>query len=199
MQKPHQRAAEVAREIEERAALIYRTAAEVMKRGPDRVLVSSDCAVSPKSALMQYRIRPDVVFIRDDGWTLGAPAGLADKAFKLWAGSYVAFMIRPEEKPRPITEFHLGALADKTILGAAWDQPLPPEDWEANRTVCIVHPDRVAVGLLNVPCAPNGHVPICAECRDNQGDEAVMKRIFEAYRAGHSKQIKTYKQVNPGS
>lgn len=61
--------------------------------GPDRVLYSKNGeATSPKIAAKRYRITPDVVFIRNDGWTLGAPAYFEDVARTLWANDWIAWL-----------------------------------------------------------------------------------------------------------
>lgn len=36
-----------------------------------------------------HGIEPDVIYQRDDGWTLGAPAHLEDVARKMWEDSWV--------------------------------------------------------------------------------------------------------------
>lgn len=54
---------------------------------PSRVLISEEGeAVSPYRTSEQL----DVIFVRDDGWSLGAPAVLEHAARSLWAGRWVA-------------------------------------------------------------------------------------------------------------
>lgn len=48
----------------------------------------------------------------------------------------------------------------------------------------------------NLPCAPGGKVYFCDTCAS--GLDAT-KRVFDAYRASHSKHITAFKQVNPNS
>lgn len=51
----------------------------------ERVLVSREgVAVSPKRARELYRISPHVVYVRSDGWTLGAPHELEETARCMW-------------------------------------------------------------------------------------------------------------------
>lgn len=125
---------------------------------------------------MEFGIIPDVIFIRNDGWSLGAPKRTAEAAFKLWAGHYVAYLLRPEHTPRPISEYGL----------------------EFKGKFCIAHPGVPAVDYFRIPCAPGGRVFVCAACNDKE-DPAVLKRVFEAYQCGHGKEISTFKQENPGS
>jgi hypothetical protein len=51
----------------------------IRKHGPNRVVVDENgYAVSPKRAKRDYgRTKLDVIFIRSDGWSLGASADLA--------------------------------------------------------------------------------------------------------------------------
>lgn len=58
--------------------------------GPCRVIVSAEAyAVGPERALRQFGIQPDVIFIRSDGWTLGAPAQWRDIAERIWDTDWV--------------------------------------------------------------------------------------------------------------
>ena len=51
-------------------------AKDIMEHGPQRVMISVDEAVSSRRAREDYGINPDVIFIRNDGWSLGAPTRL---------------------------------------------------------------------------------------------------------------------------
>lgn len=77
----------------------------IMVHGPSRVMIDPDEAVPPARAREQYGIIPDVIFIRDDGWSLGAPKGLEGAAFKQWSDSWVAFLRRPATTAKPITDY----------------------------------------------------------------------------------------------
>lgn len=69
---------------------IDQVAAAVLAGGPTRVLINADgYAVDAKRA-MEKRVQVVVVFIRNDGWTLGAPEVLADYAYILWEQAWVA-------------------------------------------------------------------------------------------------------------
>jgi hypothetical protein len=62
----------------------------VRRVGPTRVVVARDgCATTPALALQDYGIVPEVVYVRGDGWTLGAPRQFARVAWRLWAESWV--------------------------------------------------------------------------------------------------------------
>lgn len=65
----------------------------IKKRGPDRVVVDAGgTAVTPNRALMEYGLVPDMVFIRSDGWSLGAPSQFRQVAFKMWDDEWVSFL-----------------------------------------------------------------------------------------------------------
>lgn len=69
--------------------------------GPDRVLVSGDgTAVTSLEARVRHGVVPDVILLRDDGWTLGVPAWLLSEALRMWDGQWVGYWERPS------TEFH---------------------------------------------------------------------------------------------
>lgn len=73
----------------------------VMQRGPNRVMISLDEAVPPRRAREDHGINPDVIFIRGDGWSLGAPAHLETAAERQWADAWVAYIRKPETTARP--------------------------------------------------------------------------------------------------
>lgn len=62
------------------------------RKGPTRVVVSADGnAVPPNIALSKYLLVPDVIFVRKDGWTLGAPTQFAKLAFEMWSGEWIEY------------------------------------------------------------------------------------------------------------
>ncbi len=61
-----------------------------------RVIVDVDgTAVSPNIAKHQYAIFPEIVFLRNDGWSLGAPEAFEMIAFDLWREDWTHFTRRP--------------------------------------------------------------------------------------------------------
>lgn len=56
---------------------------------PRRVIVDEQyTGASPRHAAA-LGVFPDVIFVRRDGWTLGAPSRLATKAWNVWIGHWV--------------------------------------------------------------------------------------------------------------
>lgn len=61
--------------------------------GPDRVVFSGDGeATTPKRAREEYNVIPTVIFIRKDGWSLGAPEEFRRVAHDLWGDEWVMVM-----------------------------------------------------------------------------------------------------------
>lgn len=56
---------------------------------PVRVMIEADHAVNPQRA-KAAGIVPDYLFVRDDGWVLGAPISLRVEARETWRGHWVA-------------------------------------------------------------------------------------------------------------
>jgi hypothetical protein len=75
----------------------------------DRVLVSSKGDFDGVPLLVaseQYRIWPDIIFLRKDGWKLGAKVGdSADEAFRMWREDWEGFFI-VDKDGRPKGRFH---------------------------------------------------------------------------------------------
>jgi len=66
---------------------------KLFERGPDRVVISEKgLATSARLAEQDHGVTPDIVFIRDDGWTLGASKHFAKVAHALWADHWVALV-----------------------------------------------------------------------------------------------------------
>lgn len=58
---------------------------QIKMNGPTRVLINQYEGRPPSVA----DIKPDVVFLRKDGWSLGAPKHLIKYAEELWADEWV--------------------------------------------------------------------------------------------------------------
>jgi hypothetical protein len=65
-------------------------------------------ALSPRAAKSRKRIIPDIVFIREDGWSLGSPRDLEAIAFGLWEDEWAAFMGPKDRTAKPIEDYHRG-------------------------------------------------------------------------------------------
>lgn len=64
---------------------------------PDRVYVRDEyglLGVPANVARDQYKIFPDIIFFRNDGWTLGAVRGNTDvEAYELWKGEWTGYTL----------------------------------------------------------------------------------------------------------
>jgi hypothetical protein len=76
-----------------------------LRFGVTRVMISESEAVPPIKARKHYGIEPTVIFIRNDGWTLGAPDDLIMPAYNTWPEDWRFFIKRPSTRLQPISEF----------------------------------------------------------------------------------------------
>jgi len=79
----------------------------IIGSGPDRVMVQGNFATTPRKAREVYKVIPEIIFIRNDGWSLGAPAHLVNEAFMTWHESWSHFLLRGKSKAQPISEFNI--------------------------------------------------------------------------------------------
>jgi hypothetical protein len=73
-----------------------------MDMKPTRIVINRfGEAVGPK----RTDIEPDIIFIRNDGWSLGAPKELARVAFDTWSESWTHVWIKDQERTITINQF----------------------------------------------------------------------------------------------
>jgi hypothetical protein len=58
---------------------------------PTRVLVEPNYGVPYDRALREYKTVPDVIFVRHDGWSLGAPKRLLNEAYWLHRNEWISY------------------------------------------------------------------------------------------------------------
>lgn len=76
----------------------------VKEYGPSRVMVEKDYAI-PSHKAEKRGIKATVVFIRNDGWTLGAPVHYEKNAFETWSDHWTHFAKLPDGVATPIEEY----------------------------------------------------------------------------------------------
>ena len=76
-------------------------AASILEHGPTRVVINADGEAVPPKRAKSMGIVPDVILIRDDGWSLGAPPQFAAVAQSLWADKWVGFLKRGSGVAKP--------------------------------------------------------------------------------------------------
>lgn len=65
-------------------------AVEVLrKQGPQRTLLPDGTGVRPKHAYKDFGIIPEIVFIRQDGWTLGVMPDTYEMGRKMWEDEWI--------------------------------------------------------------------------------------------------------------
>ena len=77
---------------------------KIEKEGPAYVLLDKDSA--PEMLVLALKKNPelswDLIYIRDDGWSLGCDFYLGQHAENLFRDRWVAWVRRGDKKPRPL-------------------------------------------------------------------------------------------------
>lgn len=85
---------------------IQEMAQYIMERGPHRVLINSAGEARPSRIAREHHdIHPTIIFLRDDGWSLAAPAEFEATAYNMWKDKWVGFIRKPENFAQPIDEY----------------------------------------------------------------------------------------------
>lgn len=80
---------------------------QLLAAGPIRVMIGPAEAVPWRRALDEHHVEADVIFLRDDGWTLGASKVLEAAAFSLWREHWIGFWRTTDYCPNmPTLAFH---------------------------------------------------------------------------------------------
>lgn len=77
---------------------------KVLKR-LDRVMISEHEAISPVRASRDHGIRPSIIFVRKDGWSLGAHSTFTLAAYKIWENDWEYWCKPPNMRLRPISTY----------------------------------------------------------------------------------------------
>ena len=67
----------------------------VLVEGPTRVVYLDGGELSagpPAKVKSRFGVTPEIVWIRQDGWSLGAPFSLSSHAYRVWEGQWVAML-----------------------------------------------------------------------------------------------------------
>jgi len=75
----------------------------IIRNGPDRVVVDAEGTAMSWKRAAERGIFADAIFIRDDGWSLGAPTELAEVAYSLWPREWVCCTTLAEMEKREET------------------------------------------------------------------------------------------------
>ena len=72
----------------------------------DRVVINRHGeAVRPETAFHEHGVCASVIFVRGDGWAIGAPLEFEQVAFNLWPSNWREFRRWPAYKVQPISEY----------------------------------------------------------------------------------------------
>lgn len=89
-------------------AELQEKARAIMRDGPNRVLCPDGAAHPCRRAREEHGTLPSVIFIRNDGWSLGAPESLEWEAYRQWSDQWAGFLRRPETSAKLISEYRVG-------------------------------------------------------------------------------------------
>lgn len=85
---------------------VHEVVAGILKYGPSRVMINdAGEATTPHMAGKFYDIRPTIIFIRDDEWSLGAPAEFEERAYNTWKGGWVGYIRKPGTHMKPMEDY----------------------------------------------------------------------------------------------
>ena len=66
---------------------------KIKQSGPNRVVIDIEgTAVNPKRAA-EMGVQPDIVYVRKDGWSLGAPNQFKQIAFDMWSDEWIGSIL----------------------------------------------------------------------------------------------------------
>ena len=72
----------------------------------DRVVVNvHGLSFRANTAFEVHGVCAKIIFIRDDGWSLGAPSEFEHVAYRLWMNQWREFRRFPDYEPHPMSEY----------------------------------------------------------------------------------------------
>ena len=80
-------------------AKVLASVAHIMARGPDRVMIDEYEAKPTKIAKDMYGQEPVIIFIRNDGWSLGASKDLVHAAERIWRDKWAVVLVPGDDEP----------------------------------------------------------------------------------------------------
>jgi len=72
---------------------------------PVRVIVDEDGHAIPPEAASKMAINSDIIFVREDGWSLGAPEEFEDIAYNMWRNDWTQFIRKGDTDWTDIKEY----------------------------------------------------------------------------------------------
>ena len=79
----------------------------IVAHGPDRVMIDEHEAWPAKIAEIKGQ-EPVVIFIRNDGWSLGASKELVHAAERIWRDKWAAVIVQGKKEPIGYQKWCLG-------------------------------------------------------------------------------------------
>jgi hypothetical protein len=79
----------------------FETAKDIARSEPNRVLINAGGEAIPMKRALQQGIVADLIFVRNDGWSLGAPGYLEQEAYSLWSDEWLLIYHVPTDVSLP--------------------------------------------------------------------------------------------------
>jgi hypothetical protein len=72
---------------------------------PARVIINQDGEAVSADRAESRGVVPDIIFKREDGWTLGTPKEFENVAYEMWADSWTHFALATDTDWTPISKY----------------------------------------------------------------------------------------------
>jgi hypothetical protein len=87
----------------------------IAAHGPERVLTNAEGSAVPLRQALENNIKPDVILVRNDGWSIGAKAELERPATNLYLDDWIAVMRRGLKNKWEIERYDITRVAVKKL------------------------------------------------------------------------------------
>lgn len=76
------------------------------KNVPNRVIYNDKGDVASKLLVLEnHKIKPSIIFFRNDGWSLGAPKEFEEMAYKMYEDEWVRYARSPQFFPKNMNDY----------------------------------------------------------------------------------------------
>lgn len=80
--------------------------ADIARYGPKRVMIDENgTSMPPETAERVHEIKPEIILVRDDGWSIGCEIYLQNELYELYPDMWIGFMFPGSSELRPMEEF----------------------------------------------------------------------------------------------
>jgi len=80
---------------------LRRVAQKIMIAGPTRVVIDQEGTGVTCQRAKKLGVKPQIIFIRDDGWSIGCRREHEDVTESLWTERWIGVIIAPSSEAQP--------------------------------------------------------------------------------------------------